>query len=171
MYPGALATVIPLHFYCSRRRGDARGSKAPPAGLVRSSRAITNRCVLFGLLISGILLLGIPTLSPAQDTGVPWTNLNPEEQRVLQRYSDQWDTLSPDQQERLQRGAKEWIHMNPQQQERIRSRYDRFRQLPPEEQERLRRTHRWYRNLPPDQREDLRRRWKNSPSRQRPGHR
>ena len=152
---GTVASLNPCHH---RREGHSRD----PGGIGRDP---VRRCLG---IITLLFFLGIPATGLAQDAGVPWSNLNPEEQQVLRRYSDRWDTLSPNQQERLQRGAREWIHMDPQQRERIRTRYERFRQLPPAEQERLRRTHRWYRNLPPDQRENLKRRWQNSPSRQHP---
>lgn len=127
------------------------------------------RCCLG--IITLLFLLDVPAIGLAQDRGVPWSNLNPEEQQVLRPYSEHWNSLGPNQQERLQRGAREWIHMDPRERERIRARYERFRQLPPDEQERLRRTQRWYRSLPPDQRESLKRRWQNRQPRQRPGRR
>ena len=56
-----------------------------------------------GWLWLGMLcfLLGAPWSVYAEDTGVPWNQLGPEEQKVLEPYADRWDSMPPNKQKRL----------------------------------------------------------------------
>ena len=129
------------------------------------------------VLLVGIMAVFI-ALSPAwaqgDQTGVPWSQLSPGEQQLLQRFSDNWDQLPPRKQQRLRNGArqwgtmtpeerqeakqrfKEWRSLPPEQRQQLRERYQQFRQLPPERRESVRDARRWFRSLPPEQRKELR---------------
>ena len=47
----------------------------------------------FLVIITLLFLLGTATFSFAGDSGVAWSNLSPEQKKVLNRYSNQWDKL------------------------------------------------------------------------------
>lgn len=124
-----------------------------------------------------MILLGCGVASAwaqGDPTGVPWSQLSPGEQQLLQRFSGTWDQFPPRKQERLRNGAhqwgtmtpeerqeakqrfKQWRTLPPEQQQQLRERFQQFRQLPPEQRESVRNARRWFRSLPPEQRKALR---------------
>lgn len=113
-------------------------------------------------------------LAQGDRAGVPWNQLTPGEQQLLQRFSETWDQFPPRKQERLRRGAqqwgtmtseerqeakqrfKQWRSLPPEQQQQLRERYQRYRQWPPEQRESVRNARQWFKSLPPEERKALR---------------
>jgi hypothetical protein len=59
-------------------------------------------------LLVWVLVLGAGVASAwaqGDPAGVPWSQLSPGEQQLLQRFSDNWDQLPPRKQQRLRNGA------------------------------------------------------------------
>ncbi len=123
--------------------------------------------------------------APGAATGLSWSSLSSEQQRVLGSVQGQWTSLPPERQQALARGADRWLSMNPverdgarqrfqtwqrlppEQKAVIRQRWQRFQQLPPEQQQAVRQNFRAYSSLPSGQRAQLRERWLNSTPQQR----
>lgn len=111
--------------------------------------------------------------------GIPWDQLNQDEQRILQRFNQNWDQLPAERQARLRNGARRWSNMNPDErdqarqrfrqwqqmqpdeQQRLRQRFERFRRMPPERREAIREARQWFRSLPLERRQELREQWRN----------
>ncbi len=118
---------------------------------------------------------------PAAEGGVPWHELDKEEQAILGRLAEKWDDLSPERQQRLLKGARRWQAMTPQQREQAQQRLKSWKNLSPERRENIRKRYQWYKSLPPEEqarlkearqrylempeedRRELRRRWQNIP--------
>lgn len=85
------------------------------------------------VLLVGIMAVFI-ALSPAwaqgDQTGVPWSQLSPGEQQLLQRFSDNWDQLPPRKQQRLRNGARQWGTMTPEERQEAKQRFKEWRSLP-----------------------------------------
>ncbi len=108
---------------------------------------------------------------------IPWSMLDPDEQRVLRPLAETWDELTPQRQERLRKGARRWLRLSPEERrhvrrrfqrwqqlspevrQRVRERYLRFLALPPERRRQLSERYRRFQQLPPAQRHELRQRW------------
>ena len=80
------------------------------------------------LLVSACLSCLMPGVSSAANapgtaaakdappaTGVPWSQLAPEQQRVLEPYRERWNQLPPERQQAIARGAERWQQMSPEQ--------------------------------------------------------
>ncbi|MGB6605320.1 MAG: DUF3106 domain-containing protein, partial [Steroidobacteraceae bacterium] len=52
-----------------------------------------------------------PAAAPAAP--VPWSNLSPEQQRLLGPVASQWNSLPPARQQALARGSERWMAMSP----------------------------------------------------------
>jgi uncharacterized protein DUF3106 len=122
--------------------------------------------------------------APAQP-GVTWSQLSPEQQRVLSGFGTQWNTLPPERQQALAHGSERWLGMSenqrseaqqrfsrwrslpPDQRQSLRSRWQRFQSLPPGDQARVRENFRRFQQLPPERRQMLRERWHNASPAQR----
>jgi hypothetical protein len=122
-----------------------------------------------------------PNASDNAQPGVAWTDLNPEQQKLLANQQATWAQLPPGRQTSLARGAKRFIGMTPEerrdanqrfgrwrelddtQRDAIRGRYQQFRDLRPEDQARIRSNFRRFGNMNEAQRERLRQRWQSLP--------
>ena len=67
--------------------------------------------------------------------GVPWAQLTPEQQTVLEPYRERWNQLPPDRQQAFARGADRWQQMTPEQRQKMQ---ERWRHAPPEQREKMR---------------------------------
>ena len=56
----------------------------------------------------------VPVRAQGDSAGVPWSQLSPGEQQLLQRFGDTWDQLPPRKQQRLRNGAQQWGTMTPE---------------------------------------------------------
>ncbi|MCW8893735.1 MAG: DUF3106 domain-containing protein, partial [Deltaproteobacteria bacterium] len=106
-----------------------------------------------------------------------FSDLNPQQQRVLQQHAASWDLLSVEKQRTLQKGADKWLAMTPEQRtqanqhleqwrgltpdqkQKVRNRFERFKQLTPVQKQRLRTTGSKYLELPVATRQRLKQRW------------
>jgi hypothetical protein len=103
------------------------------------------------LAITVWLVLALPHPAAHADKNNPaWTELRPEQQRVLAPIQGEWESLdaprkrkwlgvaqrypkmTTDEQTRLQQRMKEWISLTPEQRWAARGQYREFEQLPPE---------------------------------------
>lgn len=107
-----------------------------------------------GCLLGG-LLLGLAAAAGAQ-APLPWDQLTPEQQQLLEKARPKWERLPPEHQQRLLQGAERWSKMSEQERAQATERMARMKSLPPETRRNLReRAHRFH-ELPPEQRERLR---------------
>jgi len=135
---------------------------------------------------TGLLLALVAVGSVHADDSVPaWNQLTGDQQRVLQRFSEDWDALPAERRQRMATGANRWLKMTPEQRQQARGRlgkwqqlspdqrrrtrqqFNRYRQMSPEDQARVQKNFRRFRDLPPERREKLRRRWENMTPEQR----
>jgi Protein of unknown function (DUF3106) len=103
------------------------------------------------------LVLALPHPAAYADKNNPaWTELSPEQQRVLAPIQGEWESLdaprkrkwlgvvqrypkmTADEQVRLQQRIKEWISLTPEQRWAARGKYREFEQLPPEDRQAVR---------------------------------
>lgn len=89
----------------------------------------------------------------------PWTQLKPDEQRILGPVSDRWDTMPGAQQQRLISSARKYPSLQPIQKERFDSRLRAWADMSPEQRRAARETFQGLRRLPPAQQHELRERW------------
>ncbi|HFD80113.1 MAG TPA: DUF3106 domain-containing protein [Gammaproteobacteria bacterium] len=166
------------------RRG---GTGIRPCAAIRGPKGIFHAdsrvmCNTGGRAMKRLLLalclflatLGRAYAAPAQ---IPWDQLSPEEQRLLEPLHDtwmelpaarqqrlrkgveRWDDMSPEQKKRVRKRIRRWLSLSPEQRASLRKRLERFHELPPEQQQRLRQRYRWFRRLPPEKRRALREKW------------
>lgn len=108
------------------------------------------------LAIAGWLVLALPYPAAYADKNNPaWTELRPEQQRILAPIQGEWESLdaprkrkwlgvaqrypkmTADEQARLQQRIKEWISLTPEQRWAARGKYREFDQLTPEDRQAL----------------------------------
>ena len=78
-----------------------------------------------------VLVCGVASAWAQGDaTGVPWNQLSPGEQQLLQRFSENWDELPPRKQQRLRSGAQQWGTMTPEERQEAKQRFKQWRTLP-----------------------------------------
>jgi hypothetical protein len=156
---------------------------------------MTKRCA--SLLFALLLAVGAAAPSFAQQTAPPampaasapapvaWSNLSPDQQRLLSHFGSQWSTLPPARQQALAHGSERWLSMSsgerdqarqrfqhwqtlpPEQRNALRQRWQRFQALPPAEQARVRDNFHRFQQLPPARRQMLREQWRNASPAQR----
>jgi hypothetical protein len=103
------------------------------------------------LAIALALLAALPPAAHANKNNPAWTELRPEQQRILAPIQGEWESLdgtrkrkwlgvaqrypkmSADEQERLQQRMKEWIGLTSEQRRAARGKYREFEQLGPDE--------------------------------------
>src|SRR5580700_6442447 len=101
---------------------------------------MTKRCasLLFALLLS----VAVAAPSFAQETAPPampaagpppapvaWSNLSPDQQRLLSRFGSQWSTLPPARQQALAHGSERWLGMSGEQLDQARERFQHFQTM------------------------------------------
>jgi hypothetical protein len=111
---------------------------------------------LLGLATSAALAADPDKLKTPQ---VPWTNLSPEERRILDPVAPEWPRLPGYQQQRLKGAAKKYPEMQPIQKERFESRLRDWATMSPDERKAARETYQGLRKLPPEKQHELRERW------------
>ena len=89
----------------------------------------------------------------------PWSQLSPDDRRILGPVADEWDRLPGYQQERLKGAARRYPQMQPIQQERFNERIRDWATMSPEQRREARETFQGLRRLPPAQQHELRERW------------
>ena len=86
--------------------------------------------VVIGIMV--VFLVWSPAWAQGDQAGVPWSQLSPGEQQLLQRFSDNWDQFPPRKQQRLRNGARRWGTMTPEERQEAKQRFKEWRSLPPE---------------------------------------
>jgi hypothetical protein len=116
----------------------------------------------------------VPLEAAAAAYGGPsWSQLSPDEQRVLQPLRPDWERLDPQRkdkwrglanryplmpepyQQRLQQQMRPWAELTPDQRRAAREQYRSLRELPPDQ---VRQRWEQYRSLPPEARREYARR-------------
>ena len=98
-----------------------------------------------------------PPSSMAVETApLPWSALNSEQQRLLQRFEGNRDTLPAARQNALARGSDRWLSMTPEQRDNARSRFKQWRDLEPGQREAARRNWKQFQDLSPEQKQRVR---------------
>lgn len=114
------------------------------------------------MTLASIVLGGLLTLSPLQETG--WAR-NFSEGTIYQVKRD-WDEIPPRERSRALENYRRFQRLPPERQRDIQERYHRWRELPSEEQERIRENYRRYRGMNSDEKEEFLRkyrRWRSNP--------
>lgn len=120
-----------------------------------------------------MLALAAPTTPAADDPGPAWSQLKPEQQRVLAPLKDDWSNLEgprkrkwigianrypqlpAEEQARVQRRMKDWAALTPEQRSSAREFYRDLEKLPPEQKQAIRDKWEQYQQLPEDKRREL----------------
>jgi hypothetical protein len=89
----------------------------------------------------------------------PWSQLRPEEQRILGPIADRWASMPGLQQQRLISSARKYPSLQPIQKERFDARLRSWAEMSPEQRREARETYQGLRRLPPAQQHELRERW------------
>lgn len=115
-------------------------------------------------LILAALALAFGLASPARayDPKTPqtsWSQLSPEERRVLGPIAQDWDRMPGFQQQRLIASARRYPSMQPIQKERYDDRIRDWAAMTPEQRRAARETFQGLRKLPPERQHELRERW------------
>jgi hypothetical protein len=116
-------------------------------------------------LIAAALLAALAGLAGAKDPErlktpqIPWTNLSPDERRVLQPVAKEWPSMPGYQQQRLQGAARKYPSMQPIQKERFDTRIRDWAAMTPDQRKAARETFQGLRKLPPEKQHELRERW------------
>jgi hypothetical protein len=111
-----------------------------------------------------LVLLPVAAVGAAQPSNpVPkqpaWSQLTPEQQKVLAPISKDWDELSDARRRRLLGAAKHYPQMTPAEQERFTKRLPEWSQLSREQRRLARERYERFQHLSPRQREEIIRRW------------
>jgi len=128
---------------------------------------------LAGFAIAAALLAGAPALHAADDPGPAWSQLKPEQQRVLAPLKDDWPNLEafrkrkwigiansyprmqPDEQARVQRRMRDWAALSREERDAAREFYREIEKLPPEKKQAIREKWDEYQQLPEEKRREL----------------
>jgi hypothetical protein len=115
------------------------------------------------LILAGLLIaFGLGTPAHAYDPSIPqtpWTQLSPDERRVLGPIANEWERLPGFQQRRLIASARRYPSMLPIQKERFDDRIREWASMTPEQRRAARETFQGLRKLPPEKQHELRERW------------
>ena len=90
---------------------------------------------------------------------IPWSQLSPQEQRILGPVAQDWDRMPGFQQERLRASARRYPSLKPIQRERFENRVRDWSAMTPEQRRAARETFQGFHRLPPDKQHELRERW------------
>lgn len=139
-----------------------------------------------GTMLAGPLSAAQSDTQPdIEKSGVAWTQMTPDQKKVLQSFEKRWSKLPPQRQRRLAEGAARWGSMSPdervqtrerfkkwqqlpeERRARVRERHAEFLALPPDEQARLRENYKRFQKLSPERRKQLRNRWRDATPEQR----
>ena len=86
------------------------------------------------LAVTGVFLLlvmSLPGIGWAQESGSSWDQLSPSEQKVLKPFAGKWDQLPPDKRSRLKKGANRWGQLTPQQRQNMKQRMKTWQGMTP----------------------------------------
>jgi len=114
---------------------------------MRAKRSLLQTAALALCLLSGAV--------HAMES-VPWSQLTPEQQALLQKVQPKWDQLPPRQQQRMLHGAERWAAMSEDERAAAKARMDRWKAMSPKERRALRERAKLLHDLSPEQRERLR---------------
>ena len=102
-----------------------------------------------------------------------WSQLSPQEQKVLAPLAPEWDklepqskqkwrglaqrypTMAPDEQQRVHQQMQSWAKLSPQERAVAREQYKSIKQLPPEKKAEVRERWQAYQSLPPETKREL----------------
>jgi Protein of unknown function (DUF3106). len=76
------------------------------------------------ILIAILVLLYQPVAISSEK--MDWGRLSPEQQKLLQPFSDKWPSLSAERQAKLMKGADRWLGMSAEQQARAKKRLQKM---------------------------------------------
>jgi hypothetical protein len=114
------------------------------------------------ILAAAVLALGLAAPAHAYDPRTPqtsWSQLSPDERRVLGPIAQDWDRMPGFQQQRLISSARKYPNMQPIQKERFEERVRDWSQMSSEQRRAARETFQGLRKLPPEKQHELRQRW------------
>lgn len=139
---------------------------------------MTLGCVLAALSSVAAAQTAPPAVATDHVAGpVAWSQLSPDQRRLLAPLHDQWQQLPAARQQRLATHADQWAGLSPEHQQLIRQRLARwaamtpiqrrelranaraFRELPPAERARVSAAYRHFQMMSPAERRALRERW------------
>ncbi|MCX7892411.1 MAG: DUF3106 domain-containing protein [Burkholderiales bacterium] len=129
-----------------------------------------------GLAVAAIgaaLALGASGLRAAEDPGPAWSQLKPEQQRILAPLKEDWPNLegfrkrkwiglansypqmTRDEQARVQKRMRDWAALSREEREAAREFYREIEKLPPEKKQTVREKWEAYQQLPEEKRREL----------------
>ncbi len=108
-------------------------------------------------LLSITLCILLWCVWPGLSLAVPFTELNPAEQAVLQPFADRWEGFSEERQLRLRKGAQRYQSLTPSERQQYQQRHQQWRQLSPQQRKQIRRQFKTFKALAPEQRKQIRR--------------
>ncbi len=126
-----------------------------------------------GVAVAAALLAGTPSVRAADDPGPGWSQLKPEQQRVLAPLKDDWPNLEgarkrkwigiansyprmqPEEQARVQRRMRDWAALSREERDAAREFYREIDKLPAEKKQAIREKWEAYQQLPEEKRREL----------------
>lgn len=90
---------------------------------------------------------------------ITWTQLTPEQKKVLAPLGAEWDTLRPWQREKMLDIARDYPKMDAQKQERVQKRLVSWSRMTPYERENARKRYQQFYSLSPEKKDELRKKW------------
>ena len=150
--------------------------RVPRPGIPQLARPRRKLTAALGLALGIAVLASLaPPSAHAQITmrSPSWSQLTPQEQKVLAPLAPEWDRLepqskqkwrglakrypkmAPDVQQRVQQQMESWAKLTPQERAVAREQYKSIKQLPPEKKAEVRERWQAYQSLPPETRREL----------------
>lgn len=133
-----------------------------------------GKTVFWASLSASVLFAGTWANVPSR---LPWDDLSPPIQKLLDPLEEHWKALSPERRDRLQHNAQRWLNLPKEDKAQIHERFNYWQELPEERRElirtmyeryhestakkrqHLRRRYQWYQSLPIEQQASLRNQW------------
>lgn len=123
-----------------------------------------TRCMMYPLLLAATLAVAGPQvfaaerMAPAVANAAPltWSELNPAQQDLLQKFAPDWEQLPAARQRALARGAARWLGMRDDERTNAQARFRDWQSLPADRREFIRQRWEYFQSLDPDQQEKIR---------------
>ena len=117
------------------------------------------RTIIFALCLFTSAAFAQPPSVP-QGVSVPsWNQLNAEQQKALQNFSQRWDSMPASRRVQILERYDRWKSLPPRRREALREGAQNFQEMTPKQRQNMRESMRYVRTLPPEEQKRLRRFW------------
>jgi hypothetical protein len=113
------------------------------------------RLIIFGLLF----LLSVDALCESEFSKPRWSELKPQQQKILEPLAGSWDTMDSTRKKKWLGVAKRYPKMTAQEQQRIQSQMQNWNSLTSEQRRQARERYKKMEQLPAQKRQEIKQRW------------